>query len=232
MEIRVLAAGSKGNCYQVSDGKTPLLLEAGIPFPVIRQKLDFGISELAGCLISHEHGDHAKAVKDMVKAGVDCYMSCGTAEALAVTGHRVHIIEARRQFRVGTWAILPFETVHDAREPLGFLMAKQMGEKLLFATDTAYIAHRFEGLTCIMIEANYSMDILSRNVRGGAISSELRRLVIQNHMSLETLKAMLRANDLSQVEEIWLLHLSDVNSDAKLFKGKIQEISGVPVYIA
>jgi phosphoribosyl 1,2-cyclic phosphodiesterase len=51
-------------------------------------------------------------------------------------------------------------------------------------------------------------------------------------MSLKTVKDMLRANDLSQVKEIHLLHLSDRNSSAKLFKKEIQELTGKPVYIA
>lgn len=55
MDIRGLASGSKGNCYFVSDGKTPLLLEAGIPIAKIRQGTNFKIGELVGCLISHEH---------------------------------------------------------------------------------------------------------------------------------------------------------------------------------
>ena len=40
MQIDVLASGSKGNCYRVSDGKTSLLLEAGIAFSAILVGLD------------------------------------------------------------------------------------------------------------------------------------------------------------------------------------------------
>jgi len=41
----------------------------------------------------------------------------------------------------------------------------------------------------------------------------------------------LRANDLSQVRKIYLLHLSDSNSDAKLFKLKVQEVTGKEVIV-
>jgi hypothetical protein len=51
-------------------------------------------------------------------------------------------------------------------------------------------------------------------------------------MSLETCKGFLRANDLSRVQEIWLLHLSDANSDAARFKREIQELTGKVVYVA
>lgn len=234
MEIKVLASGSSGNAYFVSDGKTPLLLEAGIPIRLIRQGLNFQTNQIAGCLITHEHLDHAKAAADLMKAGIDCYMSQGTADALKISGlnwykafHRLHIIKALTQFRIGTWAIKPFQAHHDAAEALCFLMADQSGGKLLFATDTAYIAYRFEGLTHLMIEANYSAPLLQDNTR----SSELRRSILQDHMSLETLIRMLRANDLTKVEAIHLLHLSNNNSDAQMFKRRIQEITGKPVYV-
>ena len=162
-----------------------------------------------------------------MEAGIDCYMSRGTAEALKLSGHRLHIIKALTQFTIGTWDIKPFSARHDAAEPLCFLMADQSHGKLLFATDTAYIAYRFEGLTHLMIEANYSTPLLKDNTP----SSELRRSILQDHMSLETLIRMLRANDLTKVEEIHLLHLSNNNSDADMFKRRIQEITGKPVYV-
>lgn len=232
IEITPIASGSRGNCYRVSDGSTPLLLECGIPFREIQKGLHFRVSEVAVCLVSHEHQDHCRAVKDLMKAGIDCYMSRGTAEALGISGHRLHIIKAKQQFRIGTWTILPFETQHDAAEPLGFLLANQYGEKLLYATDTFYIRYRFKALTHLMLECNYSLDILKANVEAGAVDVSLKNRILKSHMSLETLKGFLKANDLSRVEQIWLLHLSDGNSDADRFKREVQELTGKPVYIA
>jgi phosphoribosyl 1,2-cyclic phosphodiesterase len=231
MEIRALASGSKGNAYLVSDGLTPLLIECGIKFPDLRRMLNFRMSEIVGCLISHEHNDHCRAVQETLKAGIDCYMSLGTARALGVSNHRVHIVWAQEQFTVGTWTILPFDTVHDAVEPLGFLLSSRAG-KLLYLTDTAYCKYRFQGLTHIMIECNYSLDILRENTANRTISVDIKNRIIRTHFSLENVKEFLRANDLSQVQEIWLLHLSDTNSDAGRFKQEIQAITGKPVYVA
>jgi phosphoribosyl 1,2-cyclic phosphodiesterase len=232
IEIVPLASGSKGNCYRITDGRAPLLLECGIPFREIQKGLNFRTSELAGVLVSHEHKDHSKAVRDMMKAGIDCYMSQGTAETLGVSGHRINIIKARQQLQLGTWTILPFETQHDAQEPLGFLLANKTGEKLLYATDTYYIRYRFRGLTHIAVECNYSMDILRANIEAGLVEPALKNRILKSHFSLENVKNFLKANDLSKVQEIWLLHLSDGNSDAESFKREIQELAGKPTYIA
>lgn len=232
IDIQVLASGSRGNCYRIDDGSTPLLLECGVPYKEIRKKLNFRTSEIVACLISHEHQDHSKAVKDLMKAGIDCYMTQDTAEALEVSGHRLHIIRAKQQFRLGSWTILPFDVAHDAVEPIGFLLANRAGDKLLYATDTYYIRYRFQGLTHIMIECNYSLDILKANVETGLVSAELKNRILKSHFSLENVKKFLQANDLSVVQEIWLLHLSDGNSDANRFKREIQELTGKMVFIA
>lgn len=230
--ITPLASGSTGNCYKISDGRTPLLLECGIQYKQIQKGCGFRLSEIKACLISHEHQDHAKAVKDIMRAGIDCYMSRGMAEALGISGHRLNIIKAKQQFRIGTWTILPFETQHDAREPLGFLLANQDGDKLLYATDTYFIRYRFRGLTHIAVECNYSLDILNRNVEAGVVQKELKGRILKSHFSLENVKQFLRANDLSRVQEIWLLHLSDNNSNAERFKREVQELTGRMVFVA
>jgi len=232
IELTPYASGSQGNCYRITDGRTPLLLECGIQYKEIQKRLNFRATEIAACLVSHEHKDHSKAVPDMMKAGVNCYMSQGTSEALGVSGHRLNIIKAKQQFRIGTWAILPFETQHDAQEPLGFLLVNQDGEKLLYATDTFYIRYRFRGLTHIAVECNYSLDILKRNVDAGTVPKELKSRILKSHFSLENVKEFLKANDLSKVQEIWLLHLSDGNSDAERFKRGVMELTGKPTYIA
>jgi len=69
--ITALASSSKGNAYQITDGITSLLLEAGIPFKEIQRRLNYKTSNITAALISHSHKDHCKAVPDVMKAGID-----------------------------------------------------------------------------------------------------------------------------------------------------------------
>jgi hypothetical protein len=50
-------------------------------------------------------------------------------------------------------------------------------------------------------------------------------------MSIEGLKRLLWINDTTRLKGIHLLHLSDSNSDEKLFKEEIQKLTGKPVYV-
>jgi phosphoribosyl 1,2-cyclic phosphodiesterase len=231
IEITALASSSKGNCYRVTDGNTPLLLECGINYRDIQKALHFQMSSIAGCLVTHEHNDHVKAIKDLLKAGIDVYASKGTFETLNLTHHRTKSVKAREQFQIGTWTILPFEVEHDVSEPIGFLLANQQGEKLLFATDTYFIRYKFKGLTHIMVECNYSKDILNQNVADGFIDKGRKKRLMRSHFSLDNVKEFLKVNDLSKVQEIWLLHLSDTNSNSDLFKREVQELTGKMVLI-
>lgn len=230
--ITTLASSSRGNCYHVTDGSTPLLLECGISWKDIQRKLNFETHKIDSCLISHSHNDHSAYVKDVIKAGIDCYMSGPTAEAIGVSGHRIKIIEPKKKFVVGTWAVLPFETQHDCPGAMGYLLVNRLNERLLFATDTYYIKYCFSGLNIIAVECNYSLDILKANVEAGKVPVAMKNRLLHSHFSLDNVKEFLKANDLSKVSEIHLLHLSDGNSDAERFRREIQELTGKMVYVA
>lgn len=233
MEFIPLASSSRGNAYLVKDqGASPLLLEAGLPINRLRDKLrEHGVmlSDLAGCLVSHEHQDHAKAVKDLLKVGVDCYMSEATGTALGVVEHhRFHTI-FRQAFYVWDWWVIPFDLEHDATEPKGFFITHGT-DRLLFIPDTAYVQNRFESPTIISVECNNIAELLSKNIQEGYIPAIVGKRVRRSHMSLENLISMLKANDLSRTRQIFLMHLSDGNSDERRMKEEIQAATGIPTY--
>ncbi|MCK9597472.1 MAG: MBL fold metallo-hydrolase [Sphaerochaeta sp.] len=221
MIIKVLASGSKGNCYLVDDGQTKILIEAGISWREIQCKLDFKTSEIQACLISHMHQDHCKAINEVRKFGIPIfspeYIQSGDRFTVPITNH--------------TWNILAFDAVHDV-PCLGFLLESvTSGEKLLYLSDSAYCKYRFEGLTHIMIGTNYDADLLNKGIAEGTVDRSERHRLIHAHASLQTVKEMLLANDLSKVQGIWLLHLSSRNADAERFKKEIQELTGKVLHL-
>lgn len=236
MNFTPIVSSSKGNAYLIeSEGIAPLLIECGIPMKQLQERLSFGLSNLAGCLISHQHGDHAKAVKDLLRASVDIWTSPETAEALGIAEHhRVGFLlsdEEPEPGKIGGWTVFPFDLAHDVPTH-GFFIAAPDGDKLLFIPDTAYVRNRFEGVTILAIECNNIEEILSENIVKGHMPTSLGHRVRRSHMSLERVISMIKANDLSKCRQIWLLHLSDANSNEELMRRKVQETVGVPVYVA
>lgn len=232
MEIRVIASGSSGNAYGVSDGVTSLLLDAGVPMSRLRPALDFRVSALDGCLVTHSHGDHSRAVGELLRAGVSVYASRGTIDALGQSSHRLRPVRAGEQVEIGSFTVLPFDVQHDAPEPLGFLVSSRATkEKLLYLTDSYYTKYTFSGLTHIMCECNYSEEVLRERIEAGAIPTALAKRLRTSHMSLDHFLDLLRANDLSRVRQIYLLHLSSNNSEAVRFREATERLVGCEVYV-
>ena len=231
MKIEIIASGSAGNCYKVSNEDTTLLIECGIPYKKIQEALNFKTTDIDGVLVSHEHGDHSKACKDLIKAGVNLYMTKGTKKALKLDSHRVKTFDQWAMYlelEIGSFKIKPFRTVHDAKEPVGFVIYDTVAiEELVFITDTQYSIYNFSP-SYFMIEVNYVKENINSN---DSIHPDLRARIKENHMSLDTAINLLERSDLSRLKKIYVLHLSDANSDAEVIKYRLQELTGVAVEI-
>lgn len=207
------------------------MLECGVKMSKIKQALDFDLSRLCGALISHEHQDHARAARAVLDAYIPTYMSRGTAEALGVED-RARLLEPLRTTKLGEFSVKGFPLRHDCREPMGFLISHPDMGTMLFATDTYYLPNRFRGLTQVLIECNYDHDTLERNMVAGIIHPKQYERTLQSHMSYETCLGALEANDLSQVNNIVLIHLSDTNAQAEQFERGIRAATGKSVHTA
>lgn len=230
VDVKSLASGSSGNCYVLDDGNSMVMIEIGIPWKKIQQLLNFKTSRITFAISGHRHHDHSGYIKDALKAGIDVYTLQDVVDAYSLSGHRIHAIKPHERFQVGLWKVLPFDVEHDV-EALGFLIANG-DERLLYLTDSPYTTYRFDGLTHIMVECNFQADLLTNNILSGALPSVVGRRVRRSHFSLENVIAFLKANNLSKCREIHLLHLSSGNSDEEVMKKEIQEVTGIPVYIA
>jgi phosphoribosyl 1,2-cyclic phosphodiesterase len=236
MQLRCLGSSSSGNCYLLENETECLVLEVGLPLKEVKKALDFNVSKIVGVLVSHEHGDHFKYVKDYLKDGIPIMASQGTWSTLP---YEVEISEKVMRsgywYQLGNFTITPFRVVHDAVEPFGFIIRHPDIGALLFASDTEYIKQNFRSLKLnhIMIECNYSQEIIDERMNSGGTVKSLRDRVLQSHMELETCKEFIRTNATSALDTITLLHLSDGNSDTEQFKKEIQEIHPFAiVYVA
>lgn len=230
--MQIIASSSRGNALALHpEGGSPLLVEAGLPFPRLRAALNHRVTALAGCVVSHEHADHAQGAMGVAKSGVNVYATPGTLAALRLTGHRAKPLAMLEPARVGQWSVMAFPAVHDAAEPAGFLLAHG-SDRLLYLTDSAFCAYRFDGLTTVLVEANYSSELLRENVASGRLEHVVAQRIVRNHLSLERCIDLLKANDLSRVREIHLLHLSSGNADSMAFKAAVERATGRPTYVA
>lgn len=228
VKMTVLASGSQGNGYLLEAESSCLLIEAGVRLSEVKKALDYNISKVCGCIITHEHKDHSKYVKEYLQNGIKCYASAGTIEAIGIHSPYLHEISPLKQFTVDSFTILPFDTKHDCKQPVGYLINNAECGTVLFATDTYYLPNTFKGLNHILIECNYDKNILD----GIYVDKSLKTRLYTSHMSIDTCIAALKANDLSRVKNIVLIHLSNNHSNAAEFKSRVEAKTGIPTVIA
>lgn len=239
IKIKSFGSGSSGNSYLIDDGHSQLLIECGIRFETLAKEMSFNFSRVVGCLISHEHRDHCKGVPLLLKStSVPVFCTKGTLKGMI--GDPALRISANDQYRfktiryhetktIGSWQVAAFELQHDVNEPSGFMITNQIGERLLFITDSYYIKYKFPGVTHLMIEMNYDEDAIESNLEKMPF---LKTRIKGSHFSFKNALDFIKLNKSKKLQEVWLLHLSDANSHEQRFKEETQKLTGVPVYMA
>ena len=232
MKLDVLGSSSSGNCYVISNQTEALILEAGVAFREVKKILGYNLRKVVGCLCTHAHNDHAKHIDKMVVCGIRTLALPDVWTAKGVSMGRYGVaIEPYKGYKLGNFKVMPFNAMHDV-PCVGYHIEHPEIGRLLFLTDSCDCPHIFPGLNHIMIECNYSMPRLIEAINEGVTrKAQLDRLP-NSHMEFGTTKSVLAEHDLSEVQDIMLLHLSEHNSVSAQFEEDIERLTGRMVYIA
>lgn len=239
ISIKSFGSSSDGNGYLIDDGNSQLLIECGVSLKKILPLMKHNLTKVAGLLVSHEHRDHCKYIKKIVdETAIDIFSTKGTHEAMfedevlrleKADRYRFNTMKYKETVTIGTWEVTPFKLQHDVREPSGFMIDNTAGDRLIFITDSYYIKYQFPNVTHIMIEMNYEKEIMQENL---AHDKKRQERLLESHFDYKRAIEFIQNNKSTYLQEVWLLHLSDSNSNEKLFKEETQKVVGVPVYIA
>ncbi len=222
MRLSVLGSNSLGNGYILETVQEALVIETGVRLSEYKKALGWRLNKVAGAIVTHEHNDHAGYIRDFVKAGIKVYALPETFAAHGLLGKPfTKDITPRAMFKVGGFRVMAIGVEHDCPCVAFLIEHKDMG-KLLFVTDTMSFNYSVPGLRHIMLEANYADDILDRRIESGAVPPSMRPRLLKSHLEIETTKAILARQDLSLVNRIVLIHLSEGNSDERRFIEEVQ----------
>lgn len=232
MILNILSSSSSGNCYILHSDTEAIIIEAGIRLSTIKKALDYNISKVNGVIATHSHGDHSGYIKECADAGMEVYCISDVIKRRELENHsRAHMIKPMQGFCVGRFSVFPFPVEHDI-PCVGFHINHPETGNILFITDTFTCEYSFQDLNHILIEANYSEEMLQKNIERGEVKKSMRKRLMYSHMELQTTKQYLKAVDLSKVINIVLIHLSNQNSDEDRFIQEIRELTGKATYAA
>lgn len=234
MIFRSHFSGSSGNLYEIiSATNKRLLIDPGITWKKLQKALSYDLTNIVGCLLSHEHADHSKAVEDVLQAGIDVYASAETFESLGVVHRKAKVIEACRTCSMDGFEVFPFNLNHDV-PILGFII-EDIGssESTLFVTDTSHIKQRFGlAFNIISICCGYDGAVLRDRVDRGDINEELAKRLLTSHMEKQVAMDYIdKCCDLSKCTEIHLLHLSQNNINAEEVRKEFEDKFFVKTFI-
>ncbi len=188
MKFLAIASSSKGNSSYLETKSIKALIDVGVSYTKIKnalKEIDVDISEITHVFITHEHSDHVKGLKMLLKHhSPEVYLTKGTNSHLKLED--VNIIKALEEVVIGDLSFLPIPLSHDAKEAVGFVF-KSNDKSICYITDTGYIISELtpllENHTLYFLESNYDPFTLLHSER----PYHLKRRIIdeKGHLSNE-----------------------------------------------
>ena len=207
-------SSSKGNLCTLESGDRRIIIECGVTWKRLQKALDYNISNVDLCLVTHEHLDHCKSWLNVEKARIPVYSSEGTRSIWGCDYDDRYVLRSLEDRHIGKWSFFAFNTHHDCLEPQGYVISDGK-EMMLFAIDTCMIIEKFAvPFDIIAIECSYDKDILLKRVEYGDMDEQRANRLLQSHMEKQATLSYLQDHcNLKKCREIHLLHMSSENLD-------------------
>ena len=216
MKIKCLGSGSSGNCYLLQSDTETLILDCGLPIMEIKKGLNFDLSKVHGCVVTHTHVDHSKSVKDFENMGIPVYKPYESKEPILLNCWSGIVQSFDLTDKDGNWT----HTNADGSECpcYGFLIKHPELGRMLYITDTELVKWKFNDIDHILISCNYQKKYVTDD------EQTKRKHVLKGHMELQTVIDFLNVNATDRLKTVTLCHLSDRNSNAKEMVDEVQKI--------
>jgi len=233
LEICALASGSNGNCYYIGNEEDAVLVDAGISTRQILQrmysrKLDY--RKVRGVFISHEHSDHVRGVRVLVKKlGIPAFFTGNTFSALwhTIQPKSYTPFQPGESFRFSSFTIHPFLKKHDAKEPCSFRIEHggiSVGVFTDIGTACGNVTSHLTKCHAVFLETNYDEKMLWE----GRYPYYLKRRVASDvgHLSNKQAFELLSEHAGAMLQSVFLSHLSAENNTPEIAYNEINPLEG------
>lgn len=215
LKLLCCGTGSSGNSYALRSNTETLLLDAGMPIKDIKRMCGWNIRDISGCVVTHQHVDHSKSLKELEAMGIPVFAPYRDDIGVKFKG--------RWKIRAFDLTDLNGKWMHtDANgEPCpiyGFLIEHPKMGRMLYITDCEFAKWRFKNVNHILLGVNYDPELLSGD-------DAKKNHVVRGHMSIDTACDFVKANASDQLQNVIMCHLSSENADKNLFIKKMKEVA-------
>ncbi len=222
--IYPICSSSTGNCTFIGTKGHGILIDDGCSFASLKNALsliDTEINQIEAIFITHEHIDHVKGLNVLAKhSKIPVFASAGTIAALTAED-KAPLPESLRLYNIfeesyksAEFEVTAFHTPHDTPESVGYVV-NYNDTRIAVCTDIGIVTEEIEknllGCHAVLLESNYDLDMLRRNVN---YSPALKRRIASDTGHLSNAAAAEFAEKLvnSGTTRLILGHLSRENN--------------------
>jgi phosphoribosyl 1,2-cyclic phosphodiesterase len=183
LSIASLNSGSNGNCYYIGNGREAVLIDAGLSSRETDRRmnrLELNPKSLRAIFITHEHGDHIKGLKSLVKKfKLPVFVTRKTMEhgRLRIKDPFLKNFDPFIPVVIGGLSIVALPKFHDACDPHSFVVSCNHINVGIF-TDTGSpcknLIHHFKQCHAAFLESNYDERMLEEGNYPYALKNRIR----------------------------------------------------------
>ncbi len=241
MKVTVLASGSKGNCTLIETTKNKILIDVGLSYKMLINKLsevEVQINEIDAIFITHEHIDHIKGLETLIKKhNIYIVLSHGTYQAIVsykkigITYEYFNIVNTDEEIYLNETKIIPFRVSHDSLEPFGYMILDD-NKKIVYLTDSGYVSQeneeKIKDADVYIMETNHNIEMLMCTNRPWRLKQRI--LSDNGHLCNEdALNTLLRVvTDKTKV--IYLAHISEEANNIDLLLLTVKDVFSQSVH--
>ncbi|MBR4618148.1 MAG: MBL fold metallo-hydrolase [Bacilli bacterium] len=221
MKFKTLASGSKGNSSVVMCGDIKLLIDAGISFLSLKEKLkkdNISIEDITAILITHSHQDHIKGLASLIKnTSLKVLIPEKMYDELSNIVPPNKVVYLKEKNKIKNVEIELIHTSHDVACSVGYIITYE-NKSLVYITDTGYlnrkVLKKITNKSLYLIESNHDEEMLMN----GPYPPFLKQRVISDygHLSNRTTASYLKEVTGDATKYVILAHLSEKNNTEEL----------------
>ncbi|MBU0650883.1 MBL fold metallo-hydrolase [bacterium] len=232
MQYRVLASGSQGNSLLIYTDQTKILVDCGISFKKIIEKLgalDFSIQDINAVLITHGHSDHIRSLSSISKH-IPVFMTGALFEHINSKGKiklnetNIGLILNKDNFDINELNISVVPVEHDCIDPVGFVI-QSSEESIGVFTDlgkaTDDVRNAMNRCSILFIESNHDTQMLINCERPWFLKNRI--LKNDGHLSNRRAGQLVSSVNGQNLKQVILMHLSEDCNCPKLAVATVLE---------
>lgn len=233
MFVCSLNSGSNANCYYLGNQDEAILVDGGLSCreTVKRLKrLGLSIRNIKAIFVSHEHGDHIHGIPGLSKKyQLPVYITSDTLQQgkLNLKEHLIVPLRAYEPVKVGNLSVTAFPKLHDACDPLSFVVecsSVRVGIFTDIGMPCEHVTRHFQQCHAAFLEANYDETLLTNGSYPVHLKNRIRG--DRGHMSNEQASQLFIRHKPAFMSHLFLSHLSRDNNSPKIVKEVFNKIAG------